>query len=124
MRIRLIFYCPRCGSVLFRPSANRGFRDYFMGSFGVHAQRCYMCRHRFYLFKPDGLKGLLKKLDRPQPSLSPEPVPAPEGVELKSKPVATPISLARNFRRQFEGERQTRILERAANGDSLDLPEE
>jgi hypothetical protein len=104
MRVRLIFYCPHCGSLLFRPSAPRSFRDSFVGSLGFHAQRCYMCRTRFYLYKPNCMKNVLEMLDRPLPSLrpiQPKPVEADlEPLENKSRPVATPISYAPRFRRQ------------------------
>jgi hypothetical protein len=80
MQVRILFYCPRCGSVLFRPSISRQFRDRFLGKVGIHPQRCYMCRLRFYLFKPWRLKAFVAALDRslisprvaePQPSRSP-----------------------------------------------------
>jgi len=79
MQVRILFYCPRCGSVLFRPSISRLFRDRFLAKVGIHPQRCYMCRLRFYLFKPLRLKGFVAALDRwfvsppiaePQPSRS------------------------------------------------------
>jgi hypothetical protein len=36
-----------------------------MGCFGVHAQRCHMCRSRFFLFKPTNLRAFLAALDAP-----------------------------------------------------------
>lgn len=80
MQVRILFYCPRCGSVLFRPSISRQFRDRFLRKVGIHPQRCYMCRLRFYLFKPLRLRSFVAALDRslvgprvaePQPSRSP-----------------------------------------------------
>lgn len=65
MQVRILFYCPRCGSVLFRPSISRLFRDLFLSKMGIHPQRCYMCRLRFYLFKPLRLKAFVAALDRP-----------------------------------------------------------
>ncbi len=65
MMVRLIFYCPRCGSLLFRPSLSRTFRDNFLSPIGFHAHRCYMCRLRFYLFKPTSLRTLVTVLNRP-----------------------------------------------------------
>jgi hypothetical protein len=65
MRVRLIYFCPRCGSLLYRPSLTRTFRDNILGAVGIHAHRCYMCRLRFYLFKPSRLPGFLAAMDRP-----------------------------------------------------------
>ena len=63
MQVRILFYCPRCGSVLFRPSISRLFRDHFLRKVGIHPQRCYLCRLRFYLFKPLRLKAFVGALD-------------------------------------------------------------
>jgi hypothetical protein len=78
MKVRVVFYCPRCGSLLFRPSTSRLFRDVFLRKVGVHPQRCYLCRVRFYLFKPLGLRPFVEALDRPllglpRPSASVQP---------------------------------------------------
>jgi len=50
---------------MFRPSMTRTLRDMLLGPFGVHPHRCYMCRVRFYLFKPNHMRGFLLVLDRP-----------------------------------------------------------
>ena len=72
MRVRLLFYCPHCSSLWFRPSQTRGIKDIFLRSFGVHAHRCQMCRLRFYLFKPYRLRSLLFLPPREvQPQLQP-----------------------------------------------------
>jgi len=79
MRVRIVFYCPRCGSVLFRPSVSRRFRDSFARKLGIHPQRCYMCRLRFYLFKPSRLRTFVTALDRPlvgSPAVEPRPQPS------------------------------------------------
>jgi hypothetical protein len=71
MRVRLLFYCPRCGSLLFRPSNSRARKDSLLRAFGVHPHRCQMCRLRFYLFKPIRLRSILFLPDRqfdPQPT--------------------------------------------------------
>jgi hypothetical protein len=72
MRVRLLFYCPHCDSLLFRSSQSRPIRDSFLRPFGVHPQRCEMCRLRFYLFKPNRLRALLfllgRGFKRPRPS--------------------------------------------------------
>ena len=82
MRVRLIFYCPRCGSLLFRPSLSRTFRDNFLRPVGFQAHRCYMCRLRFYLFKPAGLKALTSMFERPVESFRQmEPLPKGPGME-------------------------------------------
>ncbi|MBZ5612236.1 MAG: hypothetical protein LAP38_28590 [Acidobacteriia bacterium] len=82
MRVRLIFYCPRCGSLLYRPSLTKTFRDNFLAPMGVHAHRCYMCRLRFYLFKPSRLRGFLSVLDRPLAGIREiEPRPMDPAVE-------------------------------------------
>jgi hypothetical protein len=65
MRVRIAFYCPRCGSIQFRPSVSRWFRDSFLSSVGVHPHRCYICRRRFYLFRPNRLWSILASVDRP-----------------------------------------------------------
>jgi hypothetical protein len=84
MRVRLLYCCPRCGSLLFRPSITRKYRDSFLGSIGVHAQRCYICRLRFYLFKPVRLRGFLTVLNRPVAAFQRGPLggmdPAPGAV--------------------------------------------
>jgi hypothetical protein len=81
MRVRLVFYCPRCGSLLFRPSLSRTFRDNFLRPIGFHAQRCYMCRLRFYLFKPVGLGVLASAFEGPAERQRSEPAPKGPGVE-------------------------------------------
>ena len=68
MKVRLVFYCPRCGSLLFRPSLSRTFRDNFLRPVGFQAHRCYMCRLRFYLFKPIGLRALAHLFEPPAAS--------------------------------------------------------
>ena len=82
MRVRLLFCCPRCGSLLFRPSVSRRYRDSFLGSVGVRPHRCYICRLRFYLFKPARLRGFLTVLNRPLGAFQKNPLggmdPAPE----------------------------------------------
>lgn len=78
MRVRIVYFCPRCGSVLFRPSISRLFRDSLLSKLGIHPQRCYMCRLRFYLLKPLRAKTLVAALDRTwltQPSEHPSPIP-------------------------------------------------
>ena len=87
MRVRIVFYCPRCGSVLFRPSISRLFRDSFARKLGIHPQRCYMCRLRFYLFKPSLLRGFATALDRSfvsSPAEEPQPQPSRETMEASS----------------------------------------
>lgn len=87
MRVRIVFYCPRCGSVLFRPSVSRLFRDSFASKLGIHPQRCYMCRLRFYLFKPSRLKPFVAALDRPfagSPAVEPRPQPTRATMEASS----------------------------------------
>lgn len=87
MRVRIVFYCPRCGSVLFRPSVSRLFRDSFVGKLGIHPQRCYMCRLRFYLFKPSRLRAFVSALDRSfvsSPAGEPQPQPSRATMEASS----------------------------------------
>lgn len=82
MRVRLIFCCPRCGSLLYRPSASRTLRDALLGPVGVHPHRCYMCRLRFYLFKPNHLRTLMSLLDRPLARIRPvQPRPLDPALE-------------------------------------------
>jgi|HubBroStandDraft_1064217.scaffolds.fasta_scaffold622331_2 predicted RNA-binding Zn-ribbon protein involved in translation (DUF1610 family) len=64
MRVRILFYCPHCGSLLFRPSQARTLGDSLLRPFGMRPQRCQMCRLRFYLFKPARLRSLLLIPDR------------------------------------------------------------
>jgi hypothetical protein len=77
MKIRITFECSRCGSLFFRPSMKRTFKDVPLSKIGVKAQRCYRCRRRFYLFRPVWLNAFLKALvasPAPQkPELSPQP---------------------------------------------------
>ena len=80
MRVRILFYCPRCGSVSFRPSISRLLRDSWLSKLGVHPQRCYMCRLRFYLFKPTWLREFVAALDRPFVA-PPNPEPTPSALE-------------------------------------------
>ena len=49
MRVRLIFYCPRCGSRLIRLSGKRKRMDWLLALLTLRGHRCEMCRHRFYL---------------------------------------------------------------------------
>ncbi len=84
MRVRLLFYCPHCGSLLFRPSQSRMLRDSFLSPFGVHPQRCQMCRLRFYLFKPNRLRSLLSV---PQPEFQPQQDTLEPAVESGRRPL-------------------------------------
>jgi hypothetical protein len=89
MRVRLIFYCPRCGSLLFRASTSRAMKDTVLGSLGVHPHRCYMCRLRFYLFKPIRLKGFLAAFDHPLVGVRrPEPDPLDSPAQAQGRAVA------------------------------------
>lgn len=63
MKIRIIFRCSRCGSTSFRPSSHRKLKDSILRKIGLNPQRCYLCRRRFYLFKPMSLLGFLVALD-------------------------------------------------------------
>lgn len=65
MKVRLFYQCVRCGSSSFRRSKTRTLKESFLGCFGVHPQRCYMCRSRFFLFKPSNLRVFLAALDAP-----------------------------------------------------------
>ena len=65
MTIRLVFECTRCGSKFFRPSTQRTFRDTILRKFGVTPQRCYRCRGRFYLYRPEILAAFLRTLAAP-----------------------------------------------------------
>lgn len=76
MRVHVIYFCPRCGCQSFRPSATRIRKDSILGRLGVHPQRCYICRVRFYIFQP----GILRTL------VSPVSTPAAPG----HKPLKTP----------------------------------
>ena len=84
MRVRLAFFCPRCGSVSFRPSISRLFRDSFLEKLGIHPQRCFSCRRRFYLFKPFRLKAFVAALDRPLVNRAPEPSTSNSSLEASS----------------------------------------
>jgi hypothetical protein len=63
MKIRLIFQCSRCGSITFRPSTPRSLKDSILRKIGFNPHRCYLCRRRFYLFKPMSLRAFLMALD-------------------------------------------------------------
>jgi len=65
MKVRFSYHCSRCGSTRFRRSQARSFGESILGRFGIHAQRCHMCRSRFFLFKPEGLRTFLAALDAP-----------------------------------------------------------
>ena len=65
MKVRLIFYCPLCGSNSFRPSWRPAFRDPFLRILGVRPYRCRLCRSRFYLFNPNALWMFVAALNRP-----------------------------------------------------------
>lgn len=65
MKVRLIFCCPRCNSMMFRASHSRHWRDSLVRPFGIHPHRCYLCRLRFYLFKPARLQAFLELIDHP-----------------------------------------------------------
>ena len=95
MRVRILYFCPRCGSVLFRPSISRLFRDSFLSKLGIHPQRCYMCRLRFYLLKPLRMKAVVAALDRSwvsQPSGGAQPSHA--AVKASSTPMAASVGEA------------------------------
>ena len=65
MKVRIAYCCSHCGSSRFRPSISRRLADPVLSCLGIHPQRCYMCRVRFYLFQPYGLRSFLSALDRP-----------------------------------------------------------
>lgn len=65
MTIRVIFRCSRCGSKSFRPSLKWTVKDAVLRKMGVTPKRCFLCRRRFYLFRPAFLASLLKALDAP-----------------------------------------------------------
>ncbi len=65
MRVRLGFRCPHCGSASIRTSWKRVFRDPFLRIFGIRPYRCRICRTRFYLFRPNAVKGLVSPIDSP-----------------------------------------------------------
>jgi len=68
MKIRLVAYCPRCGSHSFRPSALRIARDAVFRSFGLKPLRCRMCRFRFYSFDLHHLRNCLTLLEGRRPA--------------------------------------------------------
>jgi|HubBroStandDraft_5_1064220.scaffolds.fasta_scaffold108258_2 hypothetical protein len=63
MKIRIIFQCSRCGSITFRSSTRRSLKDSILRKIGFNPHRCYLCRRRFYLFKPMSLRAFLMALD-------------------------------------------------------------
>ena len=65
MKVRLYYQCACCGSTSFRTSAARTLKESFLAHFGIHPQRCHMCRRRFFLFKPNNLRAFLAALDAP-----------------------------------------------------------
>lgn len=65
MTVRIIFRCSRCGSRSFRPSSKWTFKVAILRKIGLVPQRCYLCRRRFYVFRPAFLSALLKALDGP-----------------------------------------------------------
>jgi len=65
MNVRITYCCSRCGSDEFRPAISRRLADGLLACLSVRPQRCYMCRSRFYLFQPAGLRALLRALDQP-----------------------------------------------------------
>jgi hypothetical protein len=65
MRVHVIYSCPRCGCQSFRSSALRLRKDWILRKLGVHPQRCYVCRIRFYLFQPGILKTLTNPIETP-----------------------------------------------------------
>ena len=83
MKIRVIFECSGCGSTSYRPSTKWTFKDNFLHKFGIRPQRCYRCRHRFYLFRPALLNTILRALAAPpEPPRQPEIVRAPAQPEI------------------------------------------
>jgi hypothetical protein len=87
MKVRVVYCCSRCGSSHFRSSISRRLADPVLACLGVHPQRCYSCRVRFYLLQPEGLGALLGALDRAILALTRRkaPVPAMEASALESK---------------------------------------
>ena len=93
MKVRIAYCCSRCGSDEFRPSISRRVGDGALAWMGVHPQRCYMCRSRFYLFQPTGLRALFKALD--QPSVSALPA-KPAGSERSARAMAAGAGVVRH----------------------------
>ena len=78
MKVRLVLYCPRCGSNSFRPSSLRQAKDAIFRSFGLKPQRCRMCRKRFYSFSLDDLRNWLNLLEGGRTETQQfEPTPVP-----------------------------------------------
>ena len=75
MKVHLVLRCPYCGSRSFRPSTLRKTRDTIFRALGLHPQRCYSCRSRFYSFRLANLRSLLAVLEGPRPEAQ-EPEPA------------------------------------------------
>ena len=77
MRVHIIYFCPRCGCQSFRPSAARVRKDSILRILGVHPQRCYICKVRFYLFQPGILRTLAAPIETPaSPGLKTPPLPS------------------------------------------------
>ena len=71
MKIRLVFKCSRCGSNSFRPSTMLTFKDGMLRKVGVTPQRCFRCRGRFYLYRPEILQSFLRAIADPAPQEAP-----------------------------------------------------
>jgi len=71
MRVRVIYFCPRCGCQSLRPSRARTHTDSIVRLLGVHPQRCHMCRVRFYLFQPGILRTLADPIETEVPERKP-----------------------------------------------------
>jgi hypothetical protein len=56
MQVHIMYFCSRCGCQSFRPSTLLTRKDSILRMLGFRAQRCYLCKARFYLFQPVILK--------------------------------------------------------------------
>ncbi len=63
MRIHIVFFCPRCGYQSFRSSVSRVRKDFILRMLGVYPHRCYICKVRFYLFRPSILRTLASPIE-------------------------------------------------------------
>jgi len=55
-------------------------KDSFLRKIGINPHRCHLCRRRFYLFKPPGMRAFLMALEA-QPGATTEATAADQMLE-------------------------------------------
>jgi hypothetical protein len=66
-------------------------KDSILPWLGIHPYRCYICKHRFYLFQPPVLRHLAGPITAPAANLGAPAAKLTPAAKLKPEPIKSPI---------------------------------